>query len=99
MVVIAPFPIEPHPNVVYVKESNPRGYYWAISDALEFASGKYIIHIADDCRATPFWASKMIEFMTPHDNEIFEVVTGISISMVKEPPRGITKQVESSVYL
>jgi len=72
VVLIAPFDIEPHPNVVYVRESNPRGYYWAISDAFEQASGEYIIHIADDCRATPLWAKNMINYMKLHDGEIFE---------------------------
>lgn len=72
VVVISPFDFEPPPNVVHVKEVEPKGYYKAIASAFEVAKGEYILHIADDCRATPFWAANMIAFMRPHDDEIFE---------------------------
>lgn len=72
VVVISPFDIERHPNVTHVKEAKPKGYYVAVASGYERAKGEYIIHIADDCRATPFWAANMIAFIQPHDDEIFE---------------------------
>lgn len=72
VVIVSPFDIEPHPNVVHIKEVEPKGYYKAVACGFERAKGQYIIHIADDNRATPHWAANMIAFMRPHDDEIFE---------------------------
>jgi len=72
VVVVSPFDIEPHPNVVHVKEVRSEGTYQAVASGYERAKGEYIIHIPDDCRATPLWAANMIAFMRPHDDEIFE---------------------------
>ncbi len=72
VVVISPFDIEPHPNVVHVKETGAEGLYQAVASGYERAKGEYIIHIPDDSRATPLWAANMIAFMRPHDDEIFE---------------------------
>ncbi len=71
VVIVSPFEIEANPKMVHIKEK-PGGYYKAIADGFEATRGNYIIHIADDCRATPKWAANMIAFMKPHDNEIFE---------------------------
>lgn len=72
VVVISPFDIKPHPNVVHVKEAGPDGVYKAVLSGYEQAKGEYIIHIPDDSRATPYWAENMVAFMRPHDVEIFE---------------------------
>lgn len=72
VVMVSPFDIEPHPTVVHVKEAKSEGTYKAVASGYEQAKGEYIIHIADDCRATPRWAANMIAFMRPHDDEIFE---------------------------
>lgn len=72
VVVVSPFEVPQHPKVVHVREKELRGYYNAIADGCEAAQGDYIIHIADDCRATPQWASNMIAFMNFHQGEIFE---------------------------
>jgi len=71
VVVVSPFDIDPHPNVVYVKEARREGVYQAVAHGYERARGEYIILIPDDSRATPLWAANMIEFMRPHDDEIF----------------------------
>ncbi|MFC1921603.1 glycosyltransferase family 2 protein, partial [Chloroflexota bacterium] len=71
VVVISPFNIDPHPNVVYVKEDKPEGVYRAVARGYERAEGEYIIHIPDDCWVTPNWLTNMISFMKPHDDEIF----------------------------
>jgi len=72
VVVVSPFDIEPHPNVVHVKETKSEGVYKAVANGYEQAKGEYIIHIPDDCRATPHWTANMIAFMRPHNDEIFE---------------------------
>lgn len=72
VVVVSPFDIETHPNVVHVKETRSEGIYRAVARGYERAKGEYIIHIPDDCRATPLWAANIISFMRPHDDEIFE---------------------------
>lgn len=72
VVVVSPFDIQPHPNVVHVKEAKSEGVYKAVSNGFEQAKGEYVICLCDECRATPLWAANMIAFMRPHDDEIFE---------------------------
>lgn len=72
VVVVSPFDIEPHPNVVHVKEARAEGLHQATTSGYEQAKGEYIIIIYDDSWATPLWAANMIAFMRPHDDEIFE---------------------------
>jgi len=73
VVVISPFDMEPNPKVVHVKEkTGAQGIYKAVASGYEQAKGEYIIHIPDDTRTTPSWATNMLAFMRPHDDEIFE---------------------------
>lgn len=72
VVVVSPFDIEPHPNVVHVKEARSEGVYKAVANGYEQVKGEYIIHMPDDSRPTPFWAANMIAFMSPYDDELFE---------------------------
>lgn len=72
VVVVSPFDIDPHPNVVHVKEARREGVCQATTNGYERAKGEYIILIPDYSRVTPLWAANMIAFMRPHDNEIFQ---------------------------
>ena len=70
IVVVSPFDIEADSRLVHIREDEPRGYYNAVTKGYEAATGKYIIHIADDCRATPGWATNMISFMRPYKESL-----------------------------
>ena len=72
VLVTAAFEIKKHLNTTRIVETEPEGTYRAVAQAYEYALGEYIVHIPDDARATPFWLSNMLDFMRPHDREVFE---------------------------
>lgn len=72
VIVISPFDIEPHPNVVHMKETESEGSYKALAMGYKQAKGEYITILPDDCRATPSFMTNMVKFMRLHDNKVFE---------------------------
>ncbi|MBA7591632.1 hypothetical protein ES708_33792 [subsurface metagenome] len=72
VIVVSPFDVKPHPNVVHIKEDDPGGTVKATALGFQYVRGEYVITMSDDCRVTAHWLANMIAFMRPHDKEIFE---------------------------
>lgn len=70
IIVVSPFDIPYHPNVVHIKENKSEGVGKAIATGFDRAQGEYIMHINDHCRAVTS-LKHMVDCMRPHDNEIF----------------------------
>jgi len=58
-------------RIKFMKEEKKEGCNQAYTNGYENASGKYIFAIADDHRLGLDCLKKLIEFMQPHDDEIF----------------------------
>ncbi len=58
-------------RVKFVLEEKKDGCNKAFTTAYENAGGKYVLAIADDHRPAQDCLKKLLEFMKPHDNEIF----------------------------
>lgn len=71
IVVVSPFDVEPHEKVVHVKEKERGGTGKAIATGYKKAEGEYIMHFNDHCRVLTS-LNIMMDFMRPHDKEIFE---------------------------
>ena len=72
VLAITTFKIKNHPNTIRVIEDKLEGTYRAVALGYTIARGEYIVHIPDDSRATPYWLDNMLDFMQPHNKEIFE---------------------------
>jgi GT2 family glycosyltransferase len=53
-------------------DSELGGTYPSVRKMEKEATGKYIVHIPDDCVPQEKWLENMLKFMKPHDNEVFE---------------------------
>lgn len=71
VIVISPFDISSHPNVVHITEDKPEGTGKAVYTGYKEAKGEYIMSINDHgIVETPL--KYMVECMKPHDDEIYE---------------------------
>lgn len=72
VILVSPFDVKPHPNVVHIRETEPGGTVKATALGYQYVKGEYVITMSDDSRVTAYWLENMIAFMRPHDNEMFE---------------------------
>lgn len=78
MVVVSPLDMcnllvgcQGYERLRFVREEKPEGCNKAFTTAYEHAAGKYVFAIADDHRLGQDCLKNLIEFMRPHDQEIF----------------------------